>query len=236
MPEPIHSSSWTGPIDVPPDDTGALVDQAWAMAAAKRQANAVDPETKRRIRLGLALLLSPLLLFVSSLLAELAIPDAFLVERREWLVLWGVAMAAFAILDLRLFAWSGSDWSSRITVMALSATLGVAVFYDYAVITAHGAAVPSITERTFELTVRNEIGDGVHLVHLRRDGSTVEGEGVGPVPAYQTTCTDVQRLYGDYGFVWIRVIDRSPPPAHEIAWPIRAEDCFSDRPVASLNG
>jgi len=54
--------------------------------------------------------------------------------------------------------------------------------------------------------------------------------------AYWPVCTEVQRLQGDYGFVWIRVVDRSRPPVHEIAWPIRREDCFSNKPLATLKG
>jgi hypothetical protein len=59
---------------------------------------------------------------------------------------------------------------------------------------------------------------------------------IGAPLAYWPVCTEVQRLQGDYGFVWIRVVDRSPPPVHEIAWPIRREDCFSNKPLATLKG
>jgi hypothetical protein len=46
----------------------------------------------------------------------------------------------------------------------------------------------------------------------------------------------VQRLDGDHNFRWVRVLERSQGDGSNIAWPIRREDCFGNRPVSSLHG
>ena len=115
------------------------------------------------------------------------------------------------------------------------ATAVFAGWYTYTVLSSHTNARPSQPERTYELNERC----GRHCnyyVHQRADGTTIEGVQVGEAVPYGSTCTLVQRLEGDYGFSWIRVLDRSPPPRHEVIWPIRPADCFSDKPLATLRG
>jgi len=178
------------------------------------------------------LLFSPFLFFAVACFTELAIPDTFLVENLDWLFLGAFAPIAFVIFQVRL-GRSMTNWRVRLTGLAYSATIGFAMFYVYAAMSAHADAVPGLVERTFEFSVPNSFGHGTHLVHQRSDGTTIEGDGLGPVPPYHTVCAEAQRLNGDFGFSWVKVVNRSRP-AHEIAWPIRAQDCFSRKPLASL--
>jgi hypothetical protein len=108
-----------------------------------------------------------------------------------------------------------------------------ALMYGYAALDGYRGAVPGKPERAYEITVgRIKMPD--YVVHQRADGSTVEGTTWRPVP-YSSTCVEVERLQAPNGFMWIRVLDRSQPPAHEVAWPIRPEDCFSSKPLAALH-
>jgi hypothetical protein len=117
---------------------------------------------------------------------------------------------------------------------ALGATVGGACLYPYAALTSYAQAVPTLRERTFEIyRCHNRCRFGGYFVHQRANGTTVEGEYAGRRLAYGR-CTTVQQLIGDYGFTWVRVIERSRSGGHEINWPIRREDCFSTKPMSSL--
>jgi hypothetical protein len=42
-------------------------------------------------------------------------------------------------------------------------------------------------------------------------------------------------LDGEYGFRWIRILDRSRAPSRgQLIWPVRREECFSDIPLSTL--
>jgi len=104
---------------------------------------------------------------------------------------------------------------------------------------AHANATASTPERTLEIgeyqkSVSSRRSRLVFL-HQRADGRLMEGGRRKPLP-YAPNCALAQRLTGQYGFAWVKVIERSPPPEHQIAWPIRREDCFSNKPIATLIG
>jgi hypothetical protein len=236
----IHSKSWTGPIqtDVPTQQTIAFVGKPWVPTDAERAkwAEPVTPmaqQVRRWAKLVGLVFLSPLLLLVSWWFAHAASPDELWSDRREWLFLWGLALVGVFARELHAWEPVNAGRRSGFLALVLSSTLAFSIWYPYAVLTARDAAIASQPERTYELYYSWGRNCG-YYVHQRADGTTIEGTWVGdPVP-YGSTCTLVQRLEGDHGFSWIRVLDRSPPPAHELIWPIRREDCFSNKPLAVI--
>src|SRR5207249_4874051 len=125
--------------------------------------------------------------------------------------------------------------TNAVLALVLIQTGAAAVLYDYAAIASRRRVLPMAPERTYEI-VRHRSRLPDYVVHQRVDGSTIEGENIGTAVPYGTTCAEVQRLQGEYGFAWVKVVGKSPPPEHEIAWPIRREDCFSNKPLSSLRG
>ena len=243
MPDPtIHSSSWTGPLDDARQPTpGRGAGAPWTPTKVNRarwsKAAAPPTATQRQwARLLICLFLSPLLLLAAWFFVQAASSDILWTDRREWLIFWGLAVAA--VFAREVYAGRPVDPlpRSRLLTLVLSATAAFALWYCYAAVTSHSGAMPTIAERTFELyqSPRRHQGQAGYFVHQRANGTTVEGKWVGKAVPYGSTCALVQRLTGDYGFSWIRVLERTPPPEHEIAWPIRREDCFSSKPLASL--
>jgi hypothetical protein len=199
----------------------------------------LPPEERRLIsrtaRLSLLLLVSPLLLIGARLFAAAATADILAADHGAWLAIWGIGVFGLAILQLKKLFKRAPAWTNFVLALVLAQTVAVAVLYDYAAITSRRSAVPGTPERTYEIVRhRNRLPD--YVVHQRADGSTVEGEDIGAAVPYGTACVEVQRLQGHYGFAWVKVVGRSPPPEHEVAWPIRREDCFSDKPLATLKG
>jgi hypothetical protein len=235
MSDPIHSSNWTGGEPTYSAGTSSVPSDYERILRAQRELETTPPELHRLQRRAALLLLSPLALWVSYWITHAVIRDAFGQDCSGALAL----STLVAILAASLQSTSRSRNLIGLKRAALSVALGTSVggacLYSYAAITSYAQAIPSIAERTFEIyRCHGRCRFGGYFVHQRADGTTVEGEYVGRPLAYGTTCTTVQRLRGDYGFSWVRVLERSPPPAHEIAWPIRREDCFSDKPVATL--
>jgi hypothetical protein len=235
----IHSESWTGPIPTQAPTQEAFLSQPWIPPGVQqdrwpRPAAPKSPETRRWARLVGATILSPLLLLGSWQFAHFASPDALWSDHRGWLILWGLGLIGIAVREIRAGIPNDATIRSRVLAVTISATCAFAGWYPYTVLTAHSSAVASPTERTFEVQQKDCSNCSVYYVHQRADGSTIEGKSIGPALPYWPVCTDAQRLDGDYGLVWIRETGRSPPPVHEIAWPIRREECFSKRPLATL--
>lgn len=237
MSDPIHSSSWTGPIEQPTYGIGrsSVSSDYQRLLRLRRAAEAVPPELRRLGRRSAFLLLSPLALAVAYWTSRSIIPAAPVQDFSGLLSLWGVATVLATILLLqsrpRLLRLKEAS-----ATLGLLATLGCAAFYIYASATSYAAAMPSVRERTFEIYRCHGRCRyvGGYFVHQRADGTTVEGEYVGP-PLPYGRCALVQRLNGDYGFSWVRVLERSRA-GEQLAWPIRREDCFGTMPVSSLKG
>jgi hypothetical protein len=229
----IHSSGWTGPIDEQVLPYRAQPNRIFGWPRRPQPGIAPTPAERRRARLLALVLLSPLLLFAAWYAVHMATTDTMIADHREWLKCW--AMAAIGWFALDCLGGKPANPTVRILLLALvfGATVLFAGWYSYTVLKSHADARPLKAERAYELNERCGRNCS-YFVHQRADGTSVEGMAVGePVP-YGATCTLVQRLEGDYGFSWIRVLERSPPSAHEVIWPIRREDCFSDKPLATL--
>jgi hypothetical protein len=239
----IHSSAWTGPPALDSSHHGAFthrlgqasVTSDYERLVARRQPN--PPLHPSLLLLGKALLLSPVFLWLGAVYAQFAVSDPLIVARFDWFIYWALGIAGGFVFLSKFPRGSSSRWVPTIVVAMVSASYALAIFYPYAAVSAHSTAIAATRERTFEVRRPPRCrGCSWRYVHQRADGSTVEGEDIGVAVPYGKTCTEVQRLEGDHGFAWVRVLERSPPPAHEVDWPIRREDCFSDKPVSSLRG
>jgi len=235
----IHSESWTGPqedLRQPPMDRRP---GSWSFGKPGRAAPHLPASGQQRqwARLVGFVFLSPLLLLASWFFVHAASADILWTDQRHWLVLWGLAVIAIGAREVHAGIPAEPAIRSRVLTLLLTATCAFSVWYPYAAISAHSIAVASAPERTFELYFHRRVSHGGdYFLHQRRDGTTIEGSWAGPAVRYGTTCALTQRLNGDYGFSWIRVIERTAPPAHEVLWPIRREDCFSRKPLSTLRG
>ena len=237
MPDPIiHSSSWTGP---PEEQAQAPSVGSWASAVPanvlrREQPRMINPAVRIWARLVALLFFSPLLLWAGWRVAH-AGSDELWTDHREWLFYWTYGVAL--VIGGECYAGRPADptWRSRFVVVVFVATMLFGAWYSYQVLTAHATAVGSTPERTYELYRTCGENCGVYL-HQRMDGTTIEGVNIGPAGPTALRYTLVQRLNGEHGFSWVRVLDRSPPPEHEISWPIRGTDCFSRKPIAELHG
>ena len=227
----IHSSSWTGPIETrEPLSCAGINSESLGLG---EPALPLSPGVRQWAVLVAAVLFSPLLLLGAFYFVHAATPDELWSDRREWLIYWGIGVLALVVRELYAGKPANPGPRSAFLALVLMSTMTFAIWYSHLVFAAHADAISSPPERTFELhrTCGRDCG---YYFHQRSDGSTVEGvRGDNPLP-YGNVCTVVQRLDGDYGLTWIRVVDRSPPPSHEIAWPVRRDDCFSEKPLSSL--
>jgi hypothetical protein len=244
VPDPIHSSSWTGPPD-PRERKGIFThgpgepvytSDYQRLLSAQRRAMEVPTELRPVLRLATFLLLSPVVLVVAWISLKLAISEQQISNNVHVLVLWGLSVIALAASQV-------TSRSTRLIPLRrlglsalLCATFAVAGGYFYLGRTSYAHARALRPERTFELykTYGSRSYRQTVAVHQRPDGSTIEGISMGPPVPYAPVCTLVQRLQGDHGFAWTRVLERSQ--GSELMWSIRRQDCFGARPVSSLKG
>lgn len=184
------------------------------------------------------LISTPVVLWASWVFARAASSDLLIRDNSQLLLAWGAGITALAASQMVCRSQRLLPLREAVLTLALIATIGVAGVYAYGAIRAHAGARATSQEQAFARYGISGRGPFRHMVssHQRADGTDVETGRVEQPLAYSQICERVQRLDGDYGFSWVHVLDRSLPPAHEIAWPIRREDCFSNKPVSSLRG
>ena len=245
MSKRISSSGWTGSLDEqvrPRASTHRIGDHSISsdyrrIAEAQRIAALVPPEVRSVRWLAFIALLSPIALWLAWLLVAYISHDALARDHSGFLTFWGLGVMALAAWQLRSRSAVLIGLRKAFLVALMASTVAIAAAYGYFGIDANAQVVASAPERTFELyRVRGKRPfKKVITWHQRPDGSTVEGINQGrPVP-YASTCALVQRLDGPYGFSWVRVLDRSRPPARgQLAWPVRREECFSNIPLSTL--
>jgi hypothetical protein len=251
MREPIDSSRWTGPEDsiAAPRQRGAFVHRygehqvstefarlAAAQIDADRQAKAIPPELLGVIGRAWPLLLSPLLLLVASSVVRSMGRDLLVQANTGYLIAWSAGVIVIALSQITSRSARLIGIRKAMLVAALLATAGVAGGYIYLAAKSHREAVGLAPERTYELYKSTGRGSfrTTKIYHQRADGTLLLGGYRAPLP-YGTTCALVQRLVGEYGFSWVRVLERSRgPERHQLHWPIRREECFSDIPLSSL--
>jgi hypothetical protein len=243
MSDEIHSSSWTGPPPPPqPEWERRLlfhgVPTIEELRVAKREAReryaALPPQVQRVRRLAGWLLLSPAVLLVGYWIANAVIPDQAAHNLFEPVILWGLLAFFTAFWQLKSESRSLVLLRQVVIGALLIAMIVGGPLYAYAAIASHAHARPLPRERTFEIyRCTHHCYLGGYFLHQRLDGETIEGEYAGPPQAYGR-CATVEVLVGRYGFSWVRVLERMRPQPRELFWPVRREDCFSDKPLSSL--
>jgi len=238
--DPSHSSDCTGDLTYKVGASSVSSDYEMLRAQATRelQRRKVPPEIanaiRRTVQLALVVLLvSPLSLWFAWLFVRSATGDLMLRDNSYVLFGWGVLAVGLAVLILISGQGRGMFGLRKagLTVVLL-ATIAFSIGYAQRALQAHAHAIASVPDRSFVLSSRRSST----TVHQRADGTIIEtGERAPPVP-YGYHCEVVQRLDGDFGFMWIRVLVRSQRPSREVAFPIRREDCFGNKPVSTLHG
>ena len=180
--------------------------------------------------------LSPLVLWLAWYIMISGVRDAILADNSHWLILWAMGAIALGFWQFRSRSMHLISLRKVLLGLAFVATLGAAAFYVFAGLTAHAQAEATAPERTFEISERRASGRHGYTVtlHQRSDGTLIEGGFRQPLP-YGSKCALAQRLAGNHGFVWVRVLDRSRSPERGgLNWAIRREECFSNMPLSSL--
>lgn len=207
------------------------------MLDARRQWNSLPREVRSVVRWAwLVIFAAPAVLAMTWWFMRASTRDALVWNNAHWLVGAGAVSVFGAIAQLPTKS-TQLLWLRKLVLAAsMIGCTGLGFWYAKAGIEAHRHALVSKPERTFEYYICNRRCRSGYYLHQRQDGSTVEGVAMGSVPPYHSRCAEVQRLDGALDFTWVRVLDRSPAPDREVDWPIRAEDCFSSKPLATLKG
>ena len=243
MSDEIHSSSWTGPPPPPePEWKRRLlfhgVPTIEELRVMKREARdryaALPPQVQRVRRLAGWLLLSPAVLLVGYWVANAVIPDQAAHNLFGAVTLWGLLAFFTAFWQLKSESRSLVLLRQVVIGALLIAMIVGGPLYAYGAIASHAQARPLRRERTFEIyRCGRSCHFGGYFLHQRLDGETIEGEYAGP-PVPYGSCATVQVLVGNYGFSWVRVLERMESRGHDLSWPVRREDCFSAKPLSSL--
>jgi len=247
MSQRVRSTSWTGPLDLDlprrdgvfthrPGDPHYTSDyQHFARMEECRRS--ISPERAGVVLAGVALLLvSPLALWLAHLLLRSAIQDLSAHSNHAVLVAAGFGFAVIAGWQLH----SGSNRFVRVrTTMLwflLLASTAVAGAYVYVGIQAHRDAIVMQPTRALEFyTTRGSRRFKTKIYHHQlADGTMLDGSKVSwrtQAPA----CVLVQQVVGNFGFRWVRVLERSRSPTRgQLHWPVRRQECFSGIPLSSL--
>ena len=244
MSEPISSKGWTGDTDAAiaerrlaarPGDR-VYVNDFDRIADPERLPSEVPAELKWLLRLALIALVSPLFLFCAWLAVQMTTREVIGQDNRAYLMAWSFAVAALALAQIMSRSTVLIGLRKALTVLAIAATVTASGGYIYLASRSKATALASRPERTFELyrSVGSRSFRRTEATHQRADGSLLEG-GYRPPASWAYACTLAQRLTGDYGFTWVRVLERSRSRERgELYWPIRREECFSDAPLTLL--
>lgn len=240
----IDSSKWTGPLEEGfarrrgvfthrPGEPVFASDYA-RFLEAERIAAIIPPEVRSVMSLAALLLFSPLLLWVAWLFLGAVTRDEIGQGNSQLLIGWGSTVVALALTQIAWRSVRAIFLRKALIGLALLATAAASVAYVYLGLTSYVNAAASPPERTYEFSRR--CGPRcVAIIHQRADGSTLEGSHVGAPVQDARSCALAQRLEGEFGFTWVRVIERSRTPGRgQLAWPISREECFSNEPLSSL--
>ena len=247
MSDPISSNDWTGDPETQAADRGIVVrthrlgepvyvNDFDRIADQERRTSGFPPELRGLLRLAGVALLSPLFVFFGWIAVQMTTREVIGQDNRVYLLAWSFGVAALALSQIvsRQTALIGPR--KAVMALAIAASVVTSGAYIYLASTSRAKATGSQPERTFELykTVGSRSFRRTEVTHQRADGTLLEG-GYTPPARWAYACTVAQRLTGDYGFTWVRVLERSRSRQRgELYWPIRREECFSDAPLESL--
>lgn len=247
MSDPISSKGWTGDTEARAAERRFLVrthrlgEPAYVsdfnrFAGAEERAREVPAELRNLLRRAFLALLSPLLLFCAWLAVQMTTRDLIGEDNKAYLLVWGFGIAALALAQIVSRSTALIELRKALMALTIAGTVVVSGGYIYIASASRANALASRPERTFELSrsVGSRSFRRTEVTYQRADGTLLEGGYTPPVDwAYE--CTLAQRLRGDYGFTWVRVLERSRSSRRgELYWPIRREECFSDTPLELL--
>lgn len=242
MSDPISSSGWTGPPESmsAPHRSSAFIHRygqhqvtsdyarlAAAHAEAERIASWTPPELEGPRRLAASLFISPVVLWLAHMGVSSSTRDLIVQDNAYILILVGLAAMGLAVLLFAIRSVALLWLRKAFTLLSILAVFVCTGVYVYVAIKAHGSAVTLAPERAFIFSNKDSVN------FERKDGSLVLGSGR-QQPREHGSCVSVTLLRGDYGFTWARVVEWVPRERHQLFWPIRREDCFSDKPLASF--
>ena len=247
MSDPISSKGWTGDTEAKAaerrflDRTHRLGEPVYVsdfdrIADAEWHARQIPTELRSLLRLACLGLLSPLFLFGAWIAVQMTTREVIGQDNKAYLLAWGFGTAALALAQMVSRSTVLIRPRKALMVLAIAATVAVSGGYIYLASQSRANALASQPERTFELyrSVGSRSFRRTEVTHQRADGRLLEG-GYSPPARWAHACTLAQRLTGDHGFTWVRVLERSRSRQRgDLYWPIRREECFSDTPLELL--
>jgi len=241
----ISSSDWTGPVDAGVR-RGAFTHRIGEYGGTTDYARlnhqepftlAPPPELRGVLRLAVALFLSPLLLVAAWFGGEWGVQGMVISDPSGFLLLWGWSIAAFSFWQLISRSLHLILVRTFLLGLLIVATIGIAIGYVVVAQRAYAAAAVGDTQRVFRYVAGSKktmFGRSAIFRHQRADGTDLEGASKWPHLEHGQ-CITAEPVKGPYGFRWLRVIEQVPPQrAGQLSWPVRREDCFSDKPLADL--
>jgi hypothetical protein len=197
------------------------------LAAAQANAEPIPYEvTSARILAGF-LFLSPIMLWLAHLALATATTGLTVQDNGHVLILAGVIAVGLAVLLFKISSLTLIRLRKVVTIVGIVAIFALSGAYLYFGGKAYAGAQSSARQRAFLVgnkdIVNFELADGSLLIGGDRGQPRASGN-----------CVSLVVLNGEHGFSWVRVVEGVPRQRHQLFWPVRREDCFSDKPLASF--
>ena len=236
--DPIDSAGWTGP----PESMSApgraqvfthgvgqhqVASDYQRLAAAQAEFERIPAEVTRARIFAAILFLSPIMLWLSHWALAAATAGLTVQDNSYVLILAGVIAVGLAVLLFKFSSLTLVRLRKAVAILGIVAILGLSGAYAYVGGKAYAGAKTSSPARAFVAGNKDRVNFELE------DGSLLIGGGRGQ-PRASGNCVSVVVLTGEYGFSWVRVVEAVPRQRHQLFWPIRREDCFSDKPLASF--
>ena len=197
------------------------------LSAARIAAERIPPELNAARAWAGGLFLSPAMFIPAYLAVTESTNDLIIQDNLPILIVAGIFMMGVAAL-LFLPSTLVLLWLRK--ALAFLGIVAVCLFagaYAFVGIKSHLNAKAAPPERAFVVGHKDVVN------FEREDGSMLIGSGRNP-PHDSGSCVSVVLLRGEYGFAWARVVEQVPRQRHQLFWPLRREDCFSDKPLAAF--
>ena len=196
-----------------------------------------DPDLVPVVRLAAWLFFSPFLLLVAWGAGQAGIPDIVMSTQGWVLGLWTFSIVAIASSQIASTSKRLIWLRKGLLSLLLAATVAIAAGYVWAAQTAHGDARPGKPQRAFiYLADGSKMGGLIPAEYgfQLENGSNLAG-GRRRKRFEYGSCVTARSLTGSYGFRWVRVTEWTRPPGPgQLHWPVRREDCFSDKPLSEV--
>lgn len=207
------------------------------LAESDRLKRLFQQELRPVVRLAALLFLSPITLWIGTLILDVMTDDLRVEGHGDRLLLSGLAAASLGGWQLTSRILRALWLRQALLGLATVATVGIAIGNVYLGMKSNAKAVASSPERVYQWhSSRGRAPFRTTTYFFQRaDGTYVDGSKAEAPIDYGRRCSLVRRLDEPYGYAWVRVLERSRSPGSgELSWPIRREECFSDIPLSTL--